>query len=130
MTEQQIARYLQLASRKTFILLHSGTDWKPEYASELMAIDQELTELMKVKEQAHAQREQAAVESNKVPRMLTIREAAAETGLSYDYLRKLCIQGRVVYIRAGAKRLINFDKLLEFLNRGESAGESQQKTLV
>ena len=130
MTEQQITRYLQLASRKTFILLHSGTDWKPEYASELMAIDQELTELMKVKEQAHAQREQISAEATKIPRMVTIREAAAETGLSYDYLRKLCIQNRIVYIHAGAKRLINFDKLLEFLNRGESAGESQQKTLV
>lgn len=130
MTEQQIARYLQLASRKTFILLLSGTDWKPEYASELMAIDQELTALMKIKEQAHIEREQAATESNKVPRMLTIREAATETGLSYDYLRKLCIQNRIVYIHAGAKRLINFDKLLEFLNRGESAGESQQKTRI
>ena len=119
MTEEQITRYLQLASRKTFILLHSGTDWKPEYASELMAIDQELTELMKVKEQAHTQREQISTEPTKIPRMVTIREAAAETGLSYDYLRKLCIQNRIVYIHAGAKRLINFDKLLEFLNRGE-----------
>lgn len=119
MTKEQITRYLQLASRKTFILLHSGTDWKPEYASELMAIDQELTELMKVKEQAHAQREQISAEAPKIPRMVTIREAAAETGLSYDYLRKLCIQNRIVYIHAGAKRLINFDKLLEFLNRGE-----------
>lgn len=68
MTEEQITRYLQLASRKTFILLHSGTDWKPEYASELMAIDQELTELMKVKEQAHAQREQISAEATKIPR--------------------------------------------------------------
>ena len=119
MTEEQITRYLQLASRKTFILLHSGTDWKPEYASELMAIDQKLTELMKVKEQAHAQREQISTEPTKIPRMVTIREAAAETGLSYDYLRKLCIQGRIVYVSAGSKRLINFDELLEFLNRGE-----------
>ena len=119
MTEEQITRYLQLASRKTFILLHSGTDWKPEYASELMAIDQELAELMKIKEQAQIERKQAAAESNKIPRMVTIKEASAETGLSYDYLRKLCIQGRIVYIRAGAKWLINFDKLLEFLNRGE-----------
>ena len=119
MTEEQIPRYLQLASRKTFILLHSGTDWKPEYASELMAIDQELTELMKVKEQAHAQREQISAEPAKIPRMVTIKEAAAETGLSYDYLRKLCIQNRIVYVSAGSKRLINFDKLLEFLNRGE-----------
>lgn len=55
----------------------------------------------------------------RVPRMLTLREAARETGLSYDCLRKLCLQGRLVYITAGAKFLLNEDKLIDFLNRGE-----------
>lgn len=53
-----------------------------------------------------------------VPRMATIREAAKLTGLSYDYLRKQCIQGNIIHIRCGSKILINLDKLTEYLNTG------------
>lgn len=52
----------------------------------------------------------------KVPVMLTIREAAAITGLSYDFLRKLCLNNQIVYIKAGKKFLINQAKLFDFLN--------------
>ena len=55
----------------------------------------------------------------RVPRMLTIREAARETGLSYDCLRKLCLQGKLVHIKAGAKFLLNECKLIEYLNKGD-----------
>jgi excisionase family DNA binding protein len=51
-----------------------------------------------------------------VPTMLTLREAAKRTGLSYDFLRKLCLRGEIVHVRAGAKFLVNFEKLLDFLN--------------
>ena len=54
-----------------------------------------------------------------VPRMVGITEASKQTGLSYDFIRKLCLQGKIVYVRAGVKYLINLDKLLEFLNQGE-----------
>ena len=36
-----------------------------------------------------------------IPRMITIREAARETGLSYKHIRSLCQSGRIVSIRAG-----------------------------
>lgn len=55
------------------------------------------------------------------PEMITLRTAAKRTGLSYDALRKLCIAGKIVYIRIGAKYFINAGKLAEFLN---SPGES------
>lgn len=54
-----------------------------------------------------------------VPRMVGITEASRQTGLSYDFIRKLCLQDKIVYVRAGVKYLINLDKLLEFLNQGE-----------
>lgn len=54
-----------------------------------------------------------------VPRMVGITEASKQTGLSYDFIRKLCLQDKIVYVRAGVKYLINLDKLLEFLNQGE-----------
>lgn len=57
-------------------------------------------------------------EERKVPRMVPIKTAAAESGLSYDFIRKLCIQKKIVFIKSGAKYLINLDKLIEFLNTG------------
>ena len=54
-----------------------------------------------------------------VPTMLTIRETANRTSISYDAIRKLCLQDKIVYIRAGKKYLINFEKFCEFLNKGQ-----------
>lgn len=45
LSEQQITRYLELVDRRTYILLHSGVDWKPEYAQEMKAIDEEIAPL-------------------------------------------------------------------------------------
>ena len=53
-----------------------------------------------------------------VPRMMTIKEVSAQTGISYDFIRKLCLQGRIVHIKAGAKYLVNFDKFVNYLNEG------------
>lgn len=54
-----------------------------------------------------------------VPTMWKVKEAAEHTGLSYDYIRKLCIQKKIPAIKAGSKYLINADKLMEYLNQGE-----------
>ena len=54
-----------------------------------------------------------------VPTMLTIKEAAQKTGLAQHYLRGLCIEKRIVNVRCGKKYLINFEKLIEFLNTGD-----------
>ena len=52
-----------------------------------------------------------------VPEMVTIKEASSRTGLSYDYLRKMCLRGKIVHIRVGnGKFLINFGRLIEWLN--------------
>lgn len=58
--------------------------------------------------------------SDKMPTMLTINETAARSGLARHYLRQLCVQGRICYVKAGSKYLINFERLVEFLNTGES----------
>lgn len=51
-----------------------------------------------------------------IPEMITLREASKRTGLSYDYLRKGCLEGRFIHVRAGQKFLINFGKLCDVLN--------------
>ena len=54
----------------------------------------------------------------KIPTMETLAEASKQTGLSYDYLRKLCLTGQITHIRAGKKYLINLEKLVDYLNGG------------
>ena len=55
---------------------------------------------------------------NTVPRMRTIKEAAAETGLSYHCIRQWCLENKIIHIRTGNKYLVNLDKLIELLNVG------------
>lgn len=54
----------------------------------------------------------------KIPTMVTLAEASKQTGLSYDYLRKLCLRDQITHIRAGKKYLINLEKLVDYLNGG------------
>ena len=72
---------------------------------ELQAVDREIMQLQAIEP------EQYTEDGDRIPIMATIQEAANRTGLSYDYIRKLCIQGKIVYIRTGSKRLVNMDKL-------------------
>ena len=57
MNEKQVSRYTDLVHRRTFILLHSGIDWKPEYAKEMQQIDKELAILRQLVDQEHKRRE-------------------------------------------------------------------------
>lgn len=54
------------------------------------------------------------------PIMMTLNQAAEATGLSYDHLRKLCLQKKIVFVRAGSKYLINADRLREYLDKGDN----------
>lgn len=57
-----------------------------------------------------------------IPRMISLKEAVAETGLSYCFLRGLCLGGAVYCVRSGNKWLINADSLAAYLG-GTSGGE-------
>lgn len=70
---------------------------------------------------ANAKPEKLEQAADVLPRMWTLKEAAEQTGLSYDYLRKLCVRGKLTHIKAGCKILINADKLTAYLNQGEPA---------
>ncbi len=47
LSQEEILRYLELVDRRLYIIMHSGVDWKPEYAQKLEEIDAELAELRK-----------------------------------------------------------------------------------
>lgn len=51
-----------------------------------------------------------------IPRMKTLREMVELTGLSYCFLRNLCMRNEIVHIRTGTKYLINYDRFIDYLN--------------
>lgn len=61
------------------------------------------------------------------PRMLTIKQVVAETNLSYEFIRQLCLQNKIVFIRSGNKYLINFEKFVDYLN-GDMITEQENNT--
>lgn len=61
-----------------------------------------------------------------LPRMRTIRAAAAESGLAEYFIRQLIKQRKIVYVTAGCKYLINFDSLCEYLRCGERGRQDEQ----
>ena len=60
-----------------------------------------------------------------IPEMIGLREAARRTGLSYGFLRRLCLSGQIVYVRAGSKFLINWQRFVDYLNRGDGVQEAE-----
>jgi len=57
-------------------------------------------------------------EQIKIPKMVTIKEAAKITGLAPFNIRTLVLQNKIVHIKAGKKFLINLEKLIEYFNKG------------
>lgn len=57
----------------------------------------------------------------KLPVMKSIKDMVELTGLPYTFLRGLCIQNKIVYIKTGKKYLINYDRFIDYLNNGEQA---------
>lgn len=56
-----------------------------------------------------------------IPRMGTIKEAAAAAGLAYNAVYDMCRRGDILYIKTGSKFLINLDKFADYLNGEELA---------
>lgn len=60
------------------------------------------------------------------PQMLKISEASAQSGLSPYALRKLCRAGKVRFVSAGNRWLINVDSLAAFLE-GDAPAERESR---
>lgn len=54
-TDKDILNYLNLVQRRTYIMLHSGINWKPEYAFELEEIDRQLASYRQCIDEIHSQ---------------------------------------------------------------------------
>lgn len=59
---------------------------------------------------------------NSIPRMRPIKEISAETGISYDAIRKMCLRKEIQHIRCGKKFLVNLDWFIDYLNGKQGSG--------
>ena len=55
-----------------------------------------------------------------IARMIGLRQAATETGLSYGFLRKKCLSGELPCIRSGKRFLLNAEVLRRYLSGGST----------
>ena len=53
-----------------------------------------------------------------IPRMMSIRGIANETGLSEFAVRKMVREGKIPTVQVGVKRLINYSKVCDLINQG------------
>lgn len=58
------------------------------------------------------------------PTMVTINTAAELTGVSYSFIRRLCLTNQIVYVKTGCKYLINLERFVAFLN-GENVRQEE-----
>ena len=54
-----------------------------------------------------------------IPTMVSIKEASRQTGISYEFIRQLIRERKIIYVRAGVKFLVNMESLVEYLITGE-----------
>ena len=65
-----------------------------------------------------------------VPVFKTINEMAEFTGLAKYQIRKIVKSGKVKYIKAGVKFLINLESFLEYLDNGDNEKTTQDEKLI
>jgi len=52
--------------------------------------------------------------------MLTVKQTAERSGLAVHFIRQLCHQGKICFVMAGNKSLINYEKFCDYLDTGDS----------
>lgn len=56
----------------------------------------------------------------KIPTMKSISECSEIVGLAKYHVRRLVLQDKIKYVKAGRKYLVNLESLIEYLNNGET----------
>ena len=63
------------------------------------------------------------------PNMGTVAKAAEIYGLSLAYIRRLCRQGKIRYVVAGHRWLVNLDSLARYFNEGDPVPAEQDEAV-
>ena len=64
-------------------------------------------------------------DSIRYPNMGTVAKAAEIYGLSPAYIRRLCRQGKIRWVNAGHRWLVNLDSLARYFNEGDPVDSGQ-----
>lgn len=65
------------------------------------------------------------------PHMMQTKDAAKAFGISAMYLRKLCKQGKVRYVKIAENRwLINCDSLAQYFSEGDNCPAEQPEVVA
>ncbi|WP_243871884.1 excisionase family DNA-binding protein [Faecalicatena fissicatena] len=62
-----------------------------------------------------------------IPTMVSIKEASRQTGISYEFIRQLIRERKIIYVRAGVKFLVNMESLVDYLSTGEQHDGTDQE---
>ena len=68
-------------------------------------------------------------DSIRYPNMGTVAKAAEIYRLSPAYIRRLCKQGKIRYVNAGHRWLINLDSLAKYFATGDPPPAAQSQTV-
>ena len=63
--------------------------------------------------------------SIRYPNMGTVAKAAEIYGLSPAYIRRLCKRGKIRYVNAGHRWLVNLDSLARYFEQGDPVDGNQ-----
>lgn len=63
------------------------------------------------------------------PNMGTVAKAAEIYGLSPAYIRRLCRQGKIRYVVAGHRWLVNLDSLARYFNEDDPVPAEQDEAV-
>lgn len=63
------------------------------------------------------------------PNMGTVAKAAAIYGLPPTYIRTLCRTGKIRYVVAGHRWLVNLDSLAKYFNEGDPVSAEQDEAV-
>ena len=61
------------------------------------------------------------------PNMGTVKKAAEIYGLSPCYIRRLCKAGKIRFVNAGHKWLVNLDSLAQYFEQGDPGPAGQDE---
>ena len=112
-TEQDMSNFMSM------LMMQQDVNWRMEMQTKINALENKVQQLSTLVEANNDhQSRRTGVE------MVSIKEASQRSGISYDFIRKMCINKQISYVRAGSKYLVNWRLFQEYLNKGAAVDDN------
>ena len=111
-TEQDMSNFMSM------LMMQQDVNWRMEMQTKINALENKVQQLSTLVEANNDhQSRRTGVE------MVSIKEASQRSGISYDFIRKMCINKQISYVRAGSKYLVHWRLFQEYLNKGAAIND-------